>query len=96
MENDQLISIDTFCAHYGVAQDFIESLHENGLIETVVVQHVQFLELPHLEKVEKMVRLHNDLHINLEGLGAIHTLLERIENMDREMLVLRNRLLRYE
>ncbi|QRR00875.1 chaperone modulator CbpM [Dyadobacter sandarakinus] len=96
MENDELISIETFCTYYGVEHDFVDSLQESGLIELVVMQQTRFLHVPHLERIERMVRLHNDLHINMEGIGAIHTLLERMDDMNREITALRNRLRLYE
>jgi len=92
MENSQLIAIQTFCQFYNVEYSFVESLQRSGMIETVVVSETQFLQVPQLQKIERMIRLHNDLDINLEGIEAIHTLLQRIEDMEREMNSLKNRL----
>ncbi|GGB81461.1 chaperone modulator CbpM [Dyadobacter sediminis] len=92
MENSQLIAIQTFCSSYNVEYSFIESLQRNGMIETVVVSETQFLHIPQLRKIERMIRLHHELDINLEGIEAIHTLLERIDVMEKEMTALKNRL----
>ncbi|TLV02863.1 chaperone modulator CbpM [Dyadobacter luticola] len=96
MENDQLIAVETFCTYYNVEYSFVESLQHNDLIETVFVNESQFIQLPQLQKIERMVRLHHDLDINPEGLGAIHTLLDRIDSLDREIVLLRNKLRFYE
>lgn len=92
MENAQLIAIETFCSSYNVAYSFVESLRRNGMIETVMVSETQFLHVPQLQKIERIIRLHHDLDINLEGIEAIHTLLGRIDAMEREITALKNRL----
>jgi chaperone modulatory protein CbpM len=96
MENDQLIAIETFCTFYEVEYSFVESLQNNDLIETVVVNDHRYLQIPQLQKIERMVRLYHDLNINLEGIGAVHTLLDRIDYLDREILILKNKLRFYE
>ena len=96
METDQLIATDKFCTYYNVEYSFVESLQEIGLIETVSLRETQFIHIPHLQKIERILRLHDDLNINLEGIGAVHTLLDRIEQMNAEILNLRNRLRFYE
>lgn len=55
-------------------------------------------QVPHdeLGRLESLVRLHYDLHINLEGLDAINHLLQRMENLQREVAGLRSRLRLYE
>ncbi|KAA6439269.1 hypothetical protein FEM33_13430 [Dyadobacter flavalbus] len=92
MENSQLIAIKTFCSFYNVEYSFIESLQRSGMIETVVESETQFLHVPQLQKIERMIRLHQELDINLEGIEAIHTLLGRIDDMEREITGLKNRL----
>jgi hypothetical protein len=42
------------------------------------------------------VRLHYDLDINLEGIEAITYLLNRVKNMQAEIIALKNRLRLYE
>jgi chaperone modulatory protein CbpM len=96
MENDQLIAIETFCTYYNVEYSFVESLRDHDLIETVVVNEARFLQIPHLSRIERIIRLHQDLDINLEGIEAIQGLLGRIEHLDKELASLRNRLRFYE
>lgn len=96
MENDQLIAIEVFCTSYDVEYSFVESLQEHDLIETVVVNNTRFLQIPELSRIERIIRLHHELDINLEGIEAIQGLLGRIEHLDRELASLRNRLRFYE
>ncbi len=96
MEKDQLIATDQFCTYYNVSGSFVESLLDLGLVETVRVQEVQYLHVTHLHEIERMVRLHDDLEINPQGIEAVHLLLKRIGYMQDEILRLRNRLRFYE
>nr|WP_295922232.1 chaperone modulator CbpM [uncultured Dyadobacter sp.] len=96
MENDQLVAIEAFCSYYGVEYSFLESLQDHELIETVIVGEARFLHTPHLNRIERMVRLHHDLAINAEGIGAVQALLDRIDFLEKEMGTLRNKLRFYE
>jgi hypothetical protein len=66
------------------------------MIETVTVQEEIFLPLTELERLEKIVRLHFELDINLEGIETISHLLDRMEEMQRDIQRLTNRLKAYE
>ena len=96
METDQLIAINMFCNNYKVEYSFVQSLHEVGLIDTVVVQETQYINLPQLQKLERLIRLRDELDINLEGIEVLDHLLMRVETMQREILSLKNRLSLYE
>src|SRR4051812_36398825 len=96
MEERTLISAKEFCNHYQIEISFIHSLHDYGLIEGTTSDEDYLLPQEQLDALEKMVRLHYDLHINLEGIDAIYHLLQRVEDMQREMSLLRNRLRLYE
>ncbi|MCE7060277.1 chaperone modulator CbpM [Dyadobacter sp. CY343] len=96
MENDQLIAIDTFCTYYEVEYSFVESLQNSDLIELVEVNESRFLQIPQLRKIERLIRLHRDLDINIAGIEAVDNLLNRVDNLSREILTLKNRLRFYE
>lgn len=96
METDQLIAIDIFCNNYKVEYSFVQSLHEVGLIDTVVIHETQYINLPQLQKLERLIRLRDELDINLEGIEVLDHLLMRVESMQREIIFLKNRLRLYE
>ncbi len=93
MEN--LISADDFCTYYKVEYSFISSLEEHGLIEIVKTKNAAFIDINHLANVEKLIRLHYDLDINVQGIEAITYLLQKVENMQAEINHLKNRLWLY-
>ena len=96
MSNDPFIPADQFCARHNIELSFISTLHENGLIQMVTVEHTQFIPEDHLPELEKLVRLHYDLDINLEGLEAITYLLQRIESLQDELWRMKRQLRLYE
>ena len=93
---ENLISTDDFCSHYKVEYTFINSLKEHGLIEITTIDQHSFINHDHLKNIEKLFRLHYDLDINLEGIEAITYLLNRVKNMEEEIICLRNKLSLYE
>jgi len=91
-----LIHIKDFCASHEIDIAFIMGLEEYELIELRVVDNNRFITVEELPKVEKMVRMHQDLSINTEGIEAIQYLLERTERMYEEIRLLKQRLKRHE
>jgi hypothetical protein len=96
MEDIKLISITQFCRHYKVPKTFINALNEYDLIDVIVTENEDFLKINHLNEVEKMMRLHYELNINLEGVDAIYHLLKQVESLQKEIVILKNRLNFYE
>ena len=93
---EHLISTDEFCTHYKVEYSFIDSLQQHGLIEVTRIDQHSFIDHDHLKNVERLVRLHYDLDINLEGIEAITYLLNRVKNMQQQIIELKNKLSLYE
>jgi len=91
-----LIAASEFCTYHQVEYTFIRSLNEAGLVEIQVVEQETYIPESELQKLERMIRLHNELEINVAGIEAITHLLQRMEAIQEEMRTLRNRLNRYE
>lgn len=91
----ELIIVSEYCHKCHIDSSFIDLLEEIGLIEIQVEGGEHYLLLSQLPEVERYSRMYYDLSINLEGIDAIHHLLERMELMRREMNRLRSRLLVY-
>ncbi|HEY8930965.1 MAG TPA: chaperone modulator CbpM [Mucilaginibacter sp.] len=86
-----LIATADICTYHGVEYTFIDALHEAGLVHIKVVKKDRFIPEDDLARLEKMIRMHHELEINVAGVEAIMHLLDRIELMQEEMRVLRNR-----
>ncbi len=89
---NNFIPAKEFCMHYQVEYAFIYSLHESGLVKVSGPETEPVFDEKELPNVERMVRMHEELGINLEGIEAIVPLLDRIEKMQAEMNLLRNHL----
>ncbi|MFT5847297.1 MAG: hypothetical protein ACJARX_002330 [Psychroserpens sp.] len=96
MDTSHLISIQQFCIHYKVPEDFINTLHEYDLVEITITDNDNFLKTNQLNAIEKMMRLHYELHINIEGIDAIYNLLKQVELLQLEIRTLKNKLNSYE
>lgn len=91
-----LISANDFCLHHQIEISFLHSLCDYGLLEITTGENEIYLQPEDVSHVEKLVRLHYDLHINLEGIDAINHLLQQMEDMQEKMHHLENRLRMYE
>lgn len=96
METSRYIAVTEFCSCHQIDYAFIESLSEYGLVQIMRIEETEVLDRDQVREVEKMVRLHYDLDINLEGIDAISHLLSRVSELQNEVRILQNRLRRYE
>jgi len=92
----ELIPAEEFCNSYQIEVSLITVLHEQGLIQLVTVEEKPFIPADQIEDLERIVRLHHDLDINLEGIEAINHLLQRMRQMQENIRSLSNRLRLYE
>lgn len=90
------ISIYRLCEIYEIDPDMMMAICETDLVTLHHEGTDKWVSTEELPLLERMIRLHNDLGINHEGLHTIHHLLERIEDMQQEIRSLRNRLDLYE
>lgn len=88
----ELIVVSEYCHKCHIDPSFIDLLEETGLIEVHTEDSEHYLLISQIPEVERYSRMYYDLSINLEGIDAIHHLLERMELMRREMNILRSRL----
>ena len=96
MSTKNLIPVTTFCKRHNIEFSFINSLKEYGLIEIVRTEQQTFIYEEELPRLEQIVLFNKELEINLEGVEVIMRLLERVNMIQEEMNVLRNRLGFYE
>jgi hypothetical protein len=96
MQTEYLITVDEFCANHNIEISFISSLQQTGLIEITTIKETGFIDAGQLQQLEKFIRLYYELDINLEGIETITHLLQRINSLQDEIIVLRNKLRLYE
>lgn len=84
-----LIIVREYCQKSHVDPSFIISLEEDGLIDIQVVDGERYLSISQLRDLERFVHWHEDLSVNIEGIGVIHELMGRMHDMQQELDQLR-------
>jgi hypothetical protein len=93
---EQLIPVQTICSHYNIEISFVDTLHHMGLIQVEIVEQNQFIHEDQISELEKIIRLHTELDINLEGIDIVLNLLQKERELQYEILMLKNKLRLYE
>lgn len=96
METEQLIPATEFCIYHNIELSFIYSLNESGLIDIRSIEEKIFVPVSQLKHLEKLMRLKEEMDINVEGIETITYLLQRINDMQQHILQLNNKLAFYE
>jgi ABC-type Fe3+-citrate transport system substrate-binding protein len=96
MNEKHLIPTATLCLHYNIEISFVDALNELGLIRIEIIEQNQFIHEDQISDLEKIVRLHNELNVNLEGIDVVFNLLEKEKELRNELNTLKNRLRLYE
>ena len=91
MKND-LVLITQFCIHHEIESSFIFSLQEFGLVTVLEYKNEQYLALEEIGEVEKIIRLHYELGINIEGIDAIFGLLKKVTALQSELQIANSRM----
>ena len=92
----ELIIFNEYCQKSHTDPTFIISLEEGGLIEIRTVDGERYLLASQLRELERYSPLYYDLSINIEGIDAIHHMLERMERLQQEVSFLRRQLRRFQ
>ncbi len=96
MDTQELIIVEVFCQEYQVEVNLIHDLGEFGLIEIVIYQEHKHLIKSQLATIEKIIRLHNELNINKEGIEVVLDLLDKVNQLTTDVKHLKDRLNLYE
>lgn len=94
MEN--LIPIPVLCDHYKVELSFFTNLSDMGLFEIKTIETSQYIDSDAVYEIEKMIRMHQELDVNIEGIDVVFNLLQKIDALQNELTALKNRLRLYE
>jgi len=96
MNTENFIPIDMLCQHYKLEISFFNNLNENGLVDIELVDNIQYIHKDSIYEIEKIVRMHKELDVNIEGIDIVLNLLQKIDALQTELHNVRNRLLLYE
>lgn len=96
MIQENLISTEIICTHYSIEITFIDALNKMGLIQIEIIEEKHFIHQDEISNLEKIIRLYNELNVNLEGIDIVFNLLEKERELRNELITLKNRLRLYE
>lgn len=96
MDKEQMIPASEFCVYHNIELSFIYSLNDSGLIDIAVVKEEIFVPASQLKQLEQLMRLKQELDINIEGIESITYLLQRIRDMQQHIVELNNKLAFYQ
>ena len=96
MSLENFIPLNQLCTNYKVEMSFFTNLNEFGLIEIITIEQAHFVHKGKVSVIEKIMRMHHELDINIEGIDTIFNLLKKIEGLQAELITAKNKLRLYE
>ncbi len=96
MEKEQLILLSHYCQQTRTSLEFIESLQEYGFIQVLLIEEHNYVHPQDIVEIERVNRLQEELGINLEGIDAINHMLQKVNQLEKELKITRDRLRIYE
>lgn len=92
MGTENLIAAIDFCTIHRIEYSFIGSLEEAGLVSLVDQDEQKYIPHDELGHLEKIIHLHTDLDVNIAGIEVVFNMLQRIEEMQQEIIALKNKI----
>lgn len=96
MKTQNLIPAQTICTHYSIEISFVDTLNKMGLIQIEIIEQSIYIHEDQITDLEKIIRLHRELNVNLEGIDIVFNLLKKEKELRQELIALKNRLKRFE
>ena len=96
MDTEKYIPVLHLCDLYQIEISFFKELNEEGLIELVSRQNSMYVHEEKLYKVERIIRIHRELNVNIEGIDVVLNLLDKVDKLQNEVYSMQSRLRLYE
>jgi hypothetical protein len=65
---------------------FLIDLNDFDLIEIRTIDHSQYVHKDDVAYIEKMIRMHHEFDINMEGIDTVFNVLKKIEILQEELI----------
>ena len=92
MMSEKKITFTECLQIYQVEETFLDELQSSGLIEIIIEEENRYIEYNYLEEIEQFVRWHYELEINMQGIEALHHMLQQVRNLQTDIEHLRGEL----
>jgi hypothetical protein len=92
MDTKTYISVSHLCTQYQITEQLFKKFHDTGLLKIITIEEKPCITIKSIQKVEKILRLHQDLKVNPEGIDVILNLLKKIDTLSSEVVTLQRKL----
>lgn len=96
MEEQEYIPVLQLCEHYELEITFFDKIREVGLLEVTTYSEQLCISQERLSDFERLIRIHRDLDVNLEGIDVVFNLLKKVDQLNNELTAVKNKLRLYE
>jgi len=86
MSLEHYIPLKKLCTHYKVEMSFFNHLDDFGFITIETIEQSYYVHKDETNAIEKIIRMHQELDINFEGIDTILNLLEKIKALQIELI----------
>lgn len=87
-----LITLKEYSVQYNIEPTFLLELEACGIIYFQEQDDEKYISEEQLGELERYIRFHYDLDINIEGIDAIRHLLNKVSRLEHEIKMLKNQL----
>jgi hypothetical protein len=94
MKDSGVITLSLACEYFRVDPGLVRDFADFGLIPVEVIHDEDVIEASNLDRLRKIISLHESLGINKEGIEVILGLRERISGLEEEVGALREEVAR--
>ncbi len=84
--SETLLSMGEISRLVGIHTDMIHRFFQHGLIDPLVEEPEPLFDDTVVGRIEKIIRLRQDLGVNLNGCGLALDLLEKISQLEQQLL----------
>lgn len=92
MKTDKFLLLTELCQHYQIQTEFFDEVEYHALLEIHQFSGQKFLHRKQLRRLEKIIRLHQDLEINFQGIDVVFSMMNRIDKLEKELNETKKRL----
>lgn len=93
MSTDKLFLLHDLCIHYQLEPPFVKKLSDFGLIKVTVIDELKYLSPEGVVQLEKIIRIHTELQVNVEGIDVVMNLLDQIADLKAQVTELKEKLM---
>lgn len=86
-----LYKITEICDTRKIESSFIQNLHHSNLISIIIIESEEFINEDDLPLLERYCNWYYDLELNVQGIEIVRNLLEKIQQLNDEIRILRTR-----